>query len=206
MVASADGRAAVSGSARQLGSPADTEMLLELRALGDALLIGAGTLRAEGYARLLGSPARRARREAAGLAPDPPCVVVSRRLNLPWDAGLFQAPEQPVLIYTTATHGPPPVPAPVEVVRLPNLRLRAVLADLRGRGVRALASEGGPTLLGSLLRDGLVDELFLTIAPVLRGDDTEPPVVAGRPFPSPRALRLLWALHHRGELYLRYAV
>ena len=61
------------------------------RALADAVLIGTGTLRAEGYARLVGSEDRRARREAAGLAPDPVAVLLSRGLDLPWDAGLFAA-------------------------------------------------------------------------------------------------------------------
>ena len=66
MVASADGRAALEGRTRALGSDADTLLLTELRALADAVLIGVGTLRAEGYARLVAEPGRVARRVAAG--------------------------------------------------------------------------------------------------------------------------------------------
>ena len=100
MVATADGRAALDGRTEDLGAEADLELLLELRAIADAVLVGTGTLRAEGYARLVGSPERRARRRAAGLAEDPLAVVISRRFDIPWEAGLFQAPEQPVLVYT----------------------------------------------------------------------------------------------------------
>ena len=87
MVSTIDGRAQVRGRTGELGEEADLEMLLELRALADAVLIGTGTLRAEGYARLVGSEERRARREAAGLAADPLAVLLSRGLDLPWDAG-----------------------------------------------------------------------------------------------------------------------
>ena len=120
MVSTIDGRAQVRGRTGALGEAADLEMLLELRALADAVLIGTGTLRVEGYARLVGSEERRARREAAGLAPDPPAVLLSRGLDLPWDAGLFAAPEQPVLVYTRADVEAevPDTVSPVEVVRL----------------------------------------------------------------------------------------
>src|SRR3954464_12782115 len=117
-VSTLDGRAALDGSTRPLGGPADLEMLLSLRDAADAVLIGPGTVRAEGYARLIGTDERRAARGAAGLAEDPPAVIVSRRYDIPWEAGLFAAPEQPVLIYTGVEGSVPDVGAPVEVVRL----------------------------------------------------------------------------------------
>jgi riboflavin biosynthesis pyrimidine reductase len=206
MIGTADGRATIDGRTAALGAEADLEVLLELRVLADAVLIGSGTLRAEGYDRLVRSPARRERRRAAGQVEDPLAVLISRRLDLPWDAGLFAAPEQPVLIYTAADGSPPPLPAPVEVVRLPEPTAPAVFADLRERGVLALLCEGGPTLNRSLLGDGLVDELFLTLAPVLTGDDEAPNIVEGPPLPAPVGLGLRWVLRHGDELFLRYAV
>jgi riboflavin biosynthesis pyrimidine reductase len=205
-VSTLDGRAAVAGRTGALGSEADLEMLLELRTMADALLIGSGTLRAEGYARLVGSPERRAAREAAGLEADPPAVLISRGLDLPWDAGLFAAPEQPVIVYTGADGEPPEVAAPVEVVRLEVPSPAAALADLRRRGVRALACEGGPHLFGSLLADGLVDELFLTIVPVLTGEDAAPRIVEGGDLPEHARAERLWMLRAGEELYLRYAL
>jgi len=213
MVSTIDGRAQLGGSTGALGEAADLEMLLELRALADAVLIGTGTLRVEGYARLIGSEERRARREAAGLAGDPVAVLLSRSLDLPWDAGLFADAEQPVLVYT----GPPATPAdaeaevpeiraPVEVVRLEEASPAAMLADLRARGIAALLSEGGPTLNSAMLAAGLVDELFLTIAPQITGEPEAIRIVEGDALPSPLRARPVWVLRARGELFLRYAL
>lgn len=204
-VATLDGRAAVDGHTQALGSEADLDMLLSLRAAADALLIGSGTLRAEGYARLVGSEERRARRLDAGLAEDPTAVLISRSLDLPWEtAGLFKAPGQPVLVYTQSDADAPEVAARVELVRLEEATPAAALADLRRRGVRALLSEGGPRLHRSLLAAGLVDELFLTVTPLLTGDELEPTIVAGGKLPQPIGLDLLWVLQAGTELFCRY--
>ena len=205
MIASVDGRAARDGRSAGLGDDADLQLLLDLRATADAVLIGTGTLRAEGYDRLVRSPERRARRVAAGLAEDPLAVILTRRFDVPWEVGLFQAPEQPVLIYTDADAGdPPPVPALVEVVRLEVPGVTDMLADLRARGVRALLSEGGPTMHGALHEAGVVDELFLTIAPLLTGDEHEPTVVAGGRLPEAVELELLSVTRTGSEVFLRY--
>jgi riboflavin-specific deaminase-like protein len=204
-IASADGRAAIDGRSEGLGGDADLELLVELRAIADAVLIGTGTLRAEGYDRLVKRAERRERRRAAGLAPDPLAVVLSRRFDVPWDAGLFHAPEQPVLVYTGVDAGEPPdVPAPVEVVRLEVPGLTEMLADLRARGVRALLSEGGPTMHGALWAAGVVDELFLTVAPLITGDDGEPSIVEGGRLPEAARLELLSVDRAGSELFLRY--
>ena len=81
----------------------------------------------------------------------------------------------------------------------------AVLADLRARGIRALLCEGGPTLHGALHAAGLVDELFLTLVPLLTGDDAEPPIIAGGRLPTAVELELVWARQAGSELLLRYA-
>jgi riboflavin biosynthesis pyrimidine reductase len=197
-VATLDGRGALDGSTRALGGPADLEMLLALRTVADAVLIGPGTIRAEGYGRLVG-PDRR--------AGSPPAVLISRRFDIPWDAGLFAAADQPVLIYTGEGAGEPPeVAAPVEVVRLPNPMPAAALADLRARGVRALLSEGGPTLFRGLLEAGLVDDLFLTVTPLLTGAEAETAILSGPRLADPARFGLSWVLRAGDELFLRYAM
>ena len=207
MVSTVDGRATIGGRSRALGSDADTLLLTELRALADAVLIGPGTLRAEGYGRLVGDPGRIARRVAAGRPETPTAVLISRSLDLPWDAGLFAAADQPVIVFTRANApAPPDVAAPLELVRLPEATPAAALADLRGRGVRALLCEGGPTLNRALLAGGLVDELFLTLAPQLAGTADALRIVEGDDLPETVELRLEWVLHHDHELYLRYGV
>jgi riboflavin biosynthesis pyrimidine reductase len=194
MIMTVDGRTAVDGRSSALGGEADLETLLELRTL------------AEGYDRLVRSEDRRERRLALGLAEDPLAVLISRRFDVPWEAGLFQAASQPVLIYTGVEGPVPDVPAPVEVVVLADPSPAVVFADLRARGVLGLLSEGGPTLVGGLLAAGLVDELFVTLTPLLTGDEAEPTVVAGGRLPVPVALTLVSVRQHGSELFLRYAV
>jgi riboflavin biosynthesis pyrimidine reductase len=183
MVTSLDGRATLGGTSRKLGGPQDLQMLLALRRRADALIVGPGTVRAEGYGPL---PC--------------PAVLVSRSFALPWEAGLFAAPGQRVLVYSHAGAEPPAVAADVEVV--PCVALPDVLADLRGRGAERLLCEGGPTLNRALLAAGLLDELYLTLSPVVSGDDGPPIVAAG----GPAELSLRSVATADGDLYLRYGV
>jgi riboflavin-specific deaminase-like protein len=206
MVATVDGRVTIDGRSQALGDEADLATLLELRALADAVLIGVGTLRAEGYDRLVRDEERRARRRAAGQAEDPLAVLISRSLHVPWDAGLFAAPEQPVIVYTQSDGPAPEVAAPVEIVRLPAATPAAAFADLRARDVRALLCEGGPTLNRALLAAELVDELFLTLVPQLVAGEGDRGIVGGPLLDRPANLQLLHALRHGDELLLRYAV
>ena len=134
-------------------------------------------------------------------------MLISRRFDIPWEAGLFAAADQPVIVYGPADAGEPPdVAAPVEVVRLDECTPAAALADLRARGIRALLSEGGPTLFRALLADGLVDELFLTLTPVITGDEDELSIVSGGRLPELSRFSLRWVLRSGDELFLRYAM
>jgi len=126
-------------------------------------------------------------------------VLVSRSFELPWEAGLFAAPGQRVLVYTRAQAEAPPVAADVEVV--PRIALPEVLADLRRRGVGRLLCEGGPTVNRALLAEGLLDELFVTLSPVVSGDDGPPIIVAGASAP----LELRSVATADGELILQRA-
>jgi riboflavin biosynthesis pyrimidine reductase len=206
MVATVDGRATRGGRAAELGSDADTLLLVELRAIADAVLIGTGTVRAEGYGKLVSNADRIARRTAEGLAPTPVAVLISRSFDVPWGAPMFASPEQPVIVYTSADGEPPAVAAPLELVRSDDVSPAAVVADLRRRGVRALLCEGGPTLNRGLLAAGVVDELFLTLSPLLTGEPDALQIVVGDVLGAPVELALEWMLRHEQELYLRYAV
>ncbi len=182
MVASLDGRATLDGTSRALGGPQDLQMLLALRRRADALIVGPGTVRAAGYGPL---PC--------------PAVLVSRSFELPWEAGLFAAPGQRVLVYTHAEGDAPAVAAEVEKVSL--VALPEVLADLRRRGVERLLCEGGPTVNRALLAEGLLDELFLTLSPVVSG---EGPSIIAAGTSNPLSLRSVATAD--GDLYLRYSV
>ena len=116
MVTSLDGRAAIGGRSKLLGSERDAELLLGLRSLFDALLVGAGTLRAERYGPIIRDPGLREKREAAGLEPNPLAVVVTRSFDLPWDCPLFTEGIGKVVVYTGTDQEPPPTATKVEVV------------------------------------------------------------------------------------------
>jgi riboflavin-specific deaminase-like protein len=203
-----DGQATIAGSSGSIGSDADTAMLVGLRTRVDAVMIGAGTMRAERYGRVIGDPAKRERRGQQGLAPDPLMVIISGRLELPWDAPLFTEGFGEVVIHTASEDDPPETVTPVRVVRPEEeIDLAALMATLRTDfGVRALLCEGGPRLHAQLLEADLVDELFITHAPKLAGGDGLG-LVSGLT-ERERPVELAWLLHEpaSGELFGRYKV
>jgi riboflavin biosynthesis pyrimidine reductase len=146
--ATVDGRATIGGVSGPIGSDADTAMLVGLRTRFDAVMIGAGTMRAERYGGL----------------------------------------EKRLVVVESGPDG--------------RVDLANLLQSLREEGIRALLCEGGPTLHGALQAEGLVDELFLTIAPKLSGGKA-PRIVEGS-LPEIAELELAWLLEHEGELFARY--
>ncbi len=199
-----DGRAAISGRSGPIGSETDTEMLERLRTRVDAVMIGAGTMRAERYGRIVSDPDLRAYRERTGLAHDPLAVIVSNRMELPWDAGLFTDGGGRVVVFTASEEEPPETATPVTVVRHPDgVELdRALGWLLAERGIRSVLCEGGPTLHGRLREGGLADELFLTIAPKIAGG--EGPRILEGALPDVERVELAWLLESEGELFARY--
>jgi len=140
-----DGRATIGGVSGPIGSATDTAMLAGLRTRFDAVMIGAGTMRAERYGRVASGQESRERRERAGLSPDPLMVIVSGRLDLPWDAPLFSEGGR-VLIFTASESEPPPTATPLEVVRHEGfVDLAAALRHLREeKGVRSVRGPPHP--------------------------------------------------------------
>lgn len=207
MVATADGRASVSGRTAPLSSVPDRQLFHALRTTVDAVMVGAGTVRTERYGRLVRDAARREQRSAAGLDPDPLAIVVSASLALAPDIPLLQAPEQRVVAITASDGVIDGCAAQVEYVRSSPVQLAEALARVRTEyGVRSILCEGGPHLNASLLLAGLVDELFLTTVPMLAGGAGALTIVGDAPLREPLALELVWLLESAGELYARYAL
>jgi riboflavin-specific deaminase-like protein len=202
MVSTLDGRIAIDGRSGPIGDEADRELFHGLRTQADAVMVGAGTIRTERYGRMVRDPARRERRVAEGLEADPLAVVVSGTLNLPADLPLLQDPDSTVLVVTASPDELPPVPAHVDYLR--GTDMRPVLERLRSEhGVRSILCEGGPSLNDTLIADGLVDELFLSIAPKLVAG---PPLtmLGGVPLPERLTAKLVWLLEHQSHLFARY--
>jgi riboflavin biosynthesis pyrimidine reductase len=206
-VSSADGKATASGRTAPLAGAGDKAAFHLLRTQVDAVLAGTGTLEIERY----GVPVRDERlleiRLAAGLSAQPLAVVISRSGRVPFEIPLFTDARSRIALYTPEGTVVPACAADVTVHGLDPARsdLGEVLRSLRrDHDVRSLLCEGGPVLFNALLAEDLVDELFLTVSPVLVGGD-ELGITAGGSLGRALPLRLVWGLEHDGNLLLRYA-
>ncbi|MGI8414548.1 MAG: dihydrofolate reductase family protein [Solirubrobacteraceae bacterium] len=208
-VTTVDGHATFQGRSGPLGDEGDRAIFHGLREHVDAVLAGTGTLRIERYGRLLAQPERRRRRAERDVTPEPLACVVTRSGEVPTAIPLFEEPEARVLIFSPIEIDTAGAVAQVEVVHLDpgELTLTTVLRRLRrDHHVRALLCEGGPTLFGALLAEGLVDELFLTLTPKLAGGGPEPTMSSGPALTELEPLSVQWLLERAGSLYLRYAL
>ncbi len=197
MIASADGGTAVDGLSGGLGGPGDKAMFRALRGVADAILVGAATVREEGYRPPRQPPATRERRASEGRRPDPRVVVVTGSLGLDPDLELFSDETNRPVIATVA--GAPadrraalePVAEVVDVDgRDGGVDLGRVLRLLGERGVRTVLSEGGPSLNGQLVADGLIDEWNLTLSPHLLGGPSRRAAIGPVDGGPPPAMRL----------------
>jgi riboflavin-specific deaminase-like protein len=203
MVATLDGRTAIGGRSGPIGNEADREIFHGLRTQVDAVMAGAGTVRTERYGRIIKNDELRARRVRDGLAEHPLALVVSGRLMLPPDLPLLQDEGSHVVVFTASSVDPPDVRARLDVLR-GGTELTPFMHELRERyGVRSVLCEGGPSLNQDLLREGLVDELFLALAPKLAAGDPLT-VVSGPPLDPPIEWDLLSVHESEANLFMRY--
>lgn len=209
MVSSADGAAALDGRSAGLSHPADKQIFALGRDLCDVVLVGAGTAEAEQYAGTKRRELRTTRRSARGLSELPPIAVVSNRCSLSPDGPLLTDTVVPPIVLTCADAPADrraalaDAGADVVVVGQDAVDLPSALRALDERGLRRVDCEGGPQLLAAMLAGGLVDQLCLTLAPLLAGPGADR-VVAGPPLAAPQAMQLASVLHADGFLMLRY--
>jgi len=208
-VSSIDGAATIAGRSGQLGNATDQHIFTLLRRHADVILVGAQTVRSEGYGGPLLSAEARQWRADHGLAVHPPLAIVSGSLNLDPSHEVFtQAPVRPLVI--TVDSAPAEQRTRLEAVAdiitagRDSLDVDALLAALAHRGFQSIHSEGGPTLLGTFQASDRVDELCLTVSPLLVGG------AAGRIAGGPAApedardMELAHILRAGSMLFLRY--
>jgi riboflavin biosynthesis pyrimidine reductase len=185
MIATADGRATIAGRTAPIANRADYELFHALRNRVDAVMVGAETVRVEGYGPM-----------------EPLAVVVSRSVLLPVDRGLLAAPGNRVVIVTPSPDGELP-PCAASVGYLREADLATALRRLREEhGVESIDCEGGPGLNTSLLPADLVDEVHLVIAPKLAGGRDPLTIYHG-----PQLELELLSLHESGGyLFARYGL
>jgi riboflavin biosynthesis pyrimidine reductase len=190
MIASIDGATAVSGVSGTLGGSEDRQVFSVLRSLAHAVLVGAGTLRAEQY--------------GPGTLP---IAVVSRSCHLDWRSPFFtEASHRPVVITVAdapaANRAAAQSVADVVIAGTDHVDLPVAMQALGQRGVRSLLAEGGPSLNAQLAAAGLLDELCLTLSPALVGGDAKR-ILSGTGPTVPRRLALCSLCEQDGFLFLR---
>ncbi|HET9972989.1 MAG TPA: dihydrofolate reductase family protein [Streptosporangiaceae bacterium] len=191
MIASIDGATAVAGLSGGLGGPADHALFAVLRAQADVVLVAAGTVRAEHY-----GPS------------EVPVAVISRSCRLDWDSPFFTDAITPPIVITVAKA--PALErkkaadlAEVIIAGEQDVDLAAALGALAERGYAQVLAEGGPTLNGQLAADGLLDELCLTVSPLLAGGEAKR-ILAGPALAAGPGWRLRSLCEQDGFLFLRY--
>ena len=211
-VASLDGAVSVNGLSAPLQTPGDNAVFAALRDLADVVLVGRGTIAAEGYGVLTIDARRAAARRRHGFAADLPLAIVTRGLDLdPADKVFDTAPGAPRTMVVTCANAPAHRRAALRdradviLAGQDTVDLAVARTALEERGLRRILSEGGPGLLTTLLAASVADELCLTVTPLLAGPGPGR-IVSGRPLAAPVAGRITSLLEEDGALFYRFAV
>lgn len=210
MVSTTDGAAQLDGRSGGLGNEADHLLFALLRAQADVILVGAGTVRAEGYAGDHPSAVMRAVRARHGLAGAPRMALVTNSASLTPDDPLFTDTEiRPLVVASRATPRDRldalAEVADIVVAGSDRVDLGAALDDLADRGLRRVSCEGGPSLLTQVIAAGRLDELRLTLAPLLIAGAAHR-ITTGPTLQPPATMELVHLLQDGDHLFLRYRV
>jgi riboflavin biosynthesis pyrimidine reductase len=209
MVAGLDGTASVDGRVGSLSTTPDQELFRRMRQIADIVLVGAETVRREGYGPVRLDEGAQAQRRRRGKSPTPPLAVVSRSLAFDWTARVFaDAPGDARTHVITCEAADPErrVEAEefAEVIVAGDDRVEpaAAMQALAELGSRVVLCEGGPTWLGNLVAADRLDELCLSIAPLMGGDPL--PVSVTPPGAGLARFELKGAMEEDDTLFLRY--
>jgi 5-amino-6-(5-phosphoribosylamino)uracil reductase len=210
MVSTLDGAGQHDGRSQPISSATDMRVFGVLRALADVVVVGAETVRQEGYRPARARAEFAELREAAGQGPAPAIAVVTASLDLDFSLPLFTSPLVPTLVLTGAAAAPDRIAAAEKAgaqvviagdgMGVDPARVVRALGDL---GLTRLLTEGGPRLLGQLVAAGVLDELCLTVSPMLTAGQAQR--IAGGPSVAvPKRFELVSLLEEAGFLYTRY--
>ncbi|MEV8017133.1 pyrimidine reductase family protein [Streptomyces sp. NPDC086554] len=210
MVSTLDGAAQHDGRSQPISSATDMRVFGTLRGIADAVVVGAETVRQEGYRPPRAREAFAERRAAAGQAVAPAIAIVTASLDLDFSLPLFAEPLVPTLVVTGAA-------APAERIAAAEkagavvvtagdgagAEPRRVVRALAERGLTRLLTEGGPRLLGQFVAAGVLDELCLTVSPMVAAGDAQR-IAGGPSMAVPERFELASVLEEAGFLFTRY--
>lgn len=209
MVAGLDGTASVDGRVGSLSTTPDQALFRRMRQIADIVLVGAETVRREGYGTVRLDEEAQALRRRQGRSPTPPLAVVSRSLAFDWTAKVFaDAPEGArTHVITCAAADPERRAAAEEVAEVivagdDRVEPAAAMQALAELGHRVVLCEGGPNWLGELVAADRLDELCLSIAPLMGGDPL--PVSVTPPGAGLAEFELRGVMGEDDTLFLRY--
>jgi 5-amino-6-(5-phosphoribosylamino)uracil reductase len=204
MVESVDGATAVGGGASDLNDPDDRALFLALRAVVDVVMMGAETVRSESLGPIRMSDEMMRHRREAGLEGEPKMVILTRSLNIDTRHRVFSDQTRRPTILTGVDADPDGVRVlgeVADVVQIDSLDGKGVVEALHPAEV--ILCEGGPTLNSHLVAAGVVDEINLTIAPMLAMGESKR-IASGPALDPPTPLRLDRILAGDRSLFLRY--
>ena len=208
MIETVDGVTEVEGVSGPLGSAGDKDIFGTIRTLPDIILVGSNTAVAEQYSPPSTSVSTKARRLTSGAWPVARLAVVSAQLDFDLTLPMFTRPSQRPIVVTTTNADPNKVELIAEVADLiqcgvDSVDLTETLREMAALGAQWVLSEGGPSLNGALLAAGLVDEIFVTVAPLLGGGQARG-ISRGNTFSEIEELELRHVLTEDHFLFLRY--
>ncbi|MCS5733622.1 pyrimidine reductase family protein [Herbiconiux daphne] len=208
-IESLDGSATLEGRSGGLGRPADKLVFDTLRGVADVVLVGAGTARAEGYGALTVAPRFDGWRRDAGLSPQPAMALVSGRLDFDPTSDLFAKAATKPLVFTARSAPQQARDRLSDVATIVDagdtvVDAAVVVHELTSRGLTQVLCEGGPSFFGDLIAADLVDELCLSMSPVLEGGKGSRVATARAAASMPRGLRLAHLLKSGSLLLTRW--
>ena len=210
-IASLDGGATVSGTSGGLGGPGDRRLFAILRELADVIVVGAGTAKAENYGGAKMTAVQRQRRQQCGQSEVPPIALVTRTGSLAHNLPVLVNAEVTTLVLTCADAAPGArrrLGTVAEVIDCSgadpgSVDLATAMSRLADRGLLRVLTEGGPTLLGAFIAQGMLDDLCLTCAPMLLGGNAVR-ITGGIDHALTRMRPVHVLTDVEGYLYLRY--
>jgi riboflavin biosynthesis pyrimidine reductase len=208
MIVSVDGGTSWNGVSGALGGAADSALFNVLRSLTDVVLVASATMRAEHYGPAMLAPTIQDARQQRGQTPVPRIAVVSRTCLFDWSSPFFTAATERPIVFTVSSAADENRTRAAEVAEViiagdEDVDLNRAVAELGLRGAKHVLAEGGPTLNGQLARAGLLDELCVTLAPMLASGDAKR-IIAGSTLDVLEPLGLCSICEDGDYLFLRY--